>query len=176
MTTPESMVVAETRRVRTHLELFGYVVGSLFINRVAPCDAHDPWLDEVRLAQQPHLQALERTFTDLGRAHAPMRPSEITGLRALRAFGLEVYGAHDPTSWPRRTRPAEAPASTANVMRVPMAGAQRDDVHIARSGTTVLVTVGPMRRAISVPPHLHGRTATSARIVDGHLEVEFDAV
>ena len=42
VTTPESMVVAETRRVWSYLGLFGYKVDSLVVNRVVPDDASDP--------------------------------------------------------------------------------------------------------------------------------------
>jgi arsenite-transporting ATPase len=174
VTTPESMVIAETRRLRAYLELFGYAVGSLVVNRVAPVGTTDPWLEKVRRAQEPHRHELSRSFPDLRSIEAPVRPSEITGLDELHSFAREIYGAVDPLS--RRSCPTSTAdaVSTAHTMRIRLPGVTRDEVQLARSGTSMLVTVGSFRRSLDLPQHLRGRAATAARIVDGHLEVEFE--
>ena len=175
VTTPESMVVAETRRVWSYLGLFGYAVDSLIVNRVVPDGAGDPWLDRLRAAQAPHLDEIDRVFPDLGRATAPIHPGEITGLEDLRGFGSDLYGDHDPLVWPAApTSPAaERPAAAPNVLTLPLPGVTSDEVELARSGTVMLVTVGPFRRSLPLPRHLRDRRATGARVADGQLEVEF---
>jgi arsenite-transporting ATPase len=174
VTTPESMVVAETRRLRAYLGLFGYVVGSLIVNRVArPAMTTDPWLDEVHRAQRPQLEALHRSFSDLHPVEAPMRPSEITGLVELDTFGREIYGTGDPLARPSSPVGSPHTSSTAHTMKIRLPGLVREDVQLARSGATMLVTVGSFRRSLALPRHLEDRAATSARVVDGHLEVEF---
>jgi arsenite-transporting ATPase len=178
VTTPESMVVAETRRVWSYLGLFGYTVDSLIVNRVAPDDARDGWLGRLREAQRPHLDEIGRCFHELGRAPAPIRPGEVTGIDGLRSFARELYRDHDPLTWPARSGGAAtgsaAPATVADVLTVPLPGVTNgDDVQLARSGTVMLVTVGPFRRSLPLPTHLHGRRATGARLADGHLHVEF---
>jgi arsenite/tail-anchored protein-transporting ATPase len=175
VTTPESMVVAETRRVWSYLGLFGYAVDSLIVNRVVPDGTGDPWLERLRAAQAPHLDEIDRVFPDLGRATAPIRPGEITGLEDLRGFGIDLYGDHDPLVWPAApTSPAaERPAAAPNVLTLPLPGVTSDEVELARSGTVMLVTVGPFRRSLPLPRHLRDRRATGARVADGRLEVEF---
>jgi arsenite/tail-anchored protein-transporting ATPase len=173
VTTPESMVVAETRRLRAYLELFDFAVGTLVINRVSPMAPDDPWLAEVQRAQAPHLRELHRLFPDLDPIQAPMRPSEIRGLDELNRFARAIYGARDPLAGSTSPAPSEAASSMANTMRIRLPGVSREDVKLARVGATMLVTVGSFRRSLSVPQHLRGEQATAARIVDGHLEVEF---
>jgi arsenite/tail-anchored protein-transporting ATPase len=175
VTTAESMVVAETRRVWSYLGLFGYMVDSLVVNRVVPNDAGDPWLRRLRDAQLPHLDEIVRTFPGLGLALAPIRPGEVTGIETLRAFGAEIYGGHDPLKWPARPPlpRTEAPAAPAHVLTMPLPGVTADEVELARSGTSMLVTIGPFRRSLPLPTHLQGRRATSARVANGQLEVEF---
>jgi arsenite/tail-anchored protein-transporting ATPase len=176
VTTPESMVVAETRRVWSYLGLFGYTVDSLVVNRVVPDDARDDWLRRLRDAQRPHLDEIGWTFPGLGQALAPIRPGEVTGIEELRAFGAEIYGAHDPLKWPARppiSPTAEAPPAPAHVLTMPLPGVIGDEVQLARSGTVMLITVGPFRRSLPLPTHLQGRRATGARVANGQLEVEF---
>jgi arsenite-transporting ATPase len=174
VTTPESMVVAETRRVWSYLGLFGYAVDSLIVNRVVDHGAADPWLCRMRQAQAPHLDAIDLQFGGLHRWEAPLRAAELNGVEQLRAFGAEVYGAEDPVG----TRAAMPAADVcdgvdSHLLKLPLPGVTSDDVQLARSGGVVLVTVGPHRRSVTLPPHLRGRVATAARISDGHLEVEF---
>lgn len=175
VTTPESMVVAETRRVWGYLALFGYTVDSLVVNRVAPDDTRDGWLRRLREAQQPHLDEIHRSFPGLEWAVAPIRPGEVTGIDELRSFGGDVYGAQDPLVWPAGPGAlgAETPPPPAHVLTMPLPGVTGDEVQLTRSGTVMLVTVGPFRRSLPVPAHLQGRRATGARVANGHLEVEF---
>jgi arsenite-transporting ATPase len=148
-------------------------VGSLVVNRVAPAGTTDPWLEEVQRAQEPRRQELSRSFPDLSSIEAPVRPSEITGLGELQSFAQEIYGAADPLSLRSTRTPTADAVSTTDTMRIRLPGVTRDEVQLARSGTSMLVTVGSFRRSLDVPHHLRGRAATAARIVDGHLEVEF---
>jgi arsenite/tail-anchored protein-transporting ATPase len=175
ITTPESMVVAETRRVRSYLSLFGYKVDSLVVNRVVPDDVTDPWLTQLRHTQASHRSDIALHFGDLGRAQAPIRAGEVTGIDALRAFGIEIYGAHDPLEWPRAPAPAPSAASGSapHLLTLPLPGVTRDEVQLVRSGAVMLITIGSYRRSLPLPPHLRGRVATDARILNGHLEVEF---
>src|ERR687897_632472 len=175
VTTAESMVVAETRRVWSYLGLFGYKVDSLIVNRVVPDDASDPWLRRLRHSQEPHLADIGREFSDLGRAQAPIRPGEVTGVEELRAFGAELYGEHDPLAWPPVPPPTPCAPSVSdlNVLTLPLPGATGDDVALSRSGPVIHVTIGPYRRSLPLPAHLRGRAATDARVRSGQLEVEF---
>jgi arsenite/tail-anchored protein-transporting ATPase len=176
VTTPESMVVAETRRVWSYLGLFGFNVDSLVVNRVVPDGTTDPWLGRLHSAQQPHLTRIDRIFDVLGRARAPIRPGEVTGIAELRSFGAEIYGAHDPLGWP-----APAPVSdtrvggelAGHILTLALPGADGGEVRLTRSGAVMFITVGPYRRSLPLPPHLRGRVATDARVANGRLEVEF---
>jgi arsenite/tail-anchored protein-transporting ATPase len=100
----------------------------------------------------------------------------VTGLDRLRDFGLEMYADLDPLAAPsiapgRVEEPASDPESL--ILALPLPGVAQEDVRLARSGEVVLVTVGPHRRSLTLPPHLRHRVATGARITDGQLEVEF---
>jgi arsenite/tail-anchored protein-transporting ATPase len=177
VTTPESMVIAETRRVWSYLALFGYGVDSLVVNRVVSEGATDPWLRQLRQSQTPHLDEIDRLCDGLQRWQGPIRAAEVTGIERLREFGLEVYGSDDPlgarppaVAADDADRPADAERLT---FELSLPGVSEDELKLARAGTAVLVTIGPHRRSFTLPPHLHGRVATAARISNGHLEVEF---
>jgi arsenite/tail-anchored protein-transporting ATPase len=177
VTTPESMVVSETRRVWSYLGLFGFNVDSLVVNRVVPDGSTDPWLCRLREAQDPQLARIDSLFEGLGRACAPIHPGEVTGIAELRSFGAAIYGRHDPLMWPPARSPAPASRRSAapagNVLTLPLPGADGGEVRLARSGAVMFITIGPYRRSLPLPPHLRGRVAVDARVLNGQLEVEF---
>jgi arsenite-transporting ATPase len=176
VTTPESMVVSETRRVWSYLGLFGFNVDSLVVNRVVPDGSTDPWLCRLHQAQEPHLTRIDRLFEDLGRACAPIRPGEVTGIAELRSFGAAIYGTHDPLTWPPAPSPPASRRSATpagHILTLPLPGADGGEVRLARSGAVMFITIGPYRRSLPLPPHLRGRAAVDARVLNGQLEVEF---
>ena len=131
----------------------------------------------MRQSQTQHLDDIDRLFDGLQQWQAPIRATEVTGIEPLREFGLDIYGAHDPLGaravplGPSDVdRPSDAELLT---FELPLPGVTEDEVQLARSGAIVLVTVGPHRRSVTLPPHLHGRVATAARISNGRLEVDF---
>jgi arsenite-transporting ATPase len=174
VTSPEATVVAETRRVRSYLALFGYPVDSLVVNRVAPIGTSEGWLQQLRSAQAPHLDAIDEYFSDLRRVEAPICPGDVSGIEALRRFGEATYEDCDELALPA-SELTEFGRETerANVVRFPVPGANPTDVRVARSGGVMIITIGPHRRSLPLPAHLQGRAATGAQVVDGYLEVEF---
>jgi arsenite-transporting ATPase len=129
----------------------------------------------MRQSQVGHLDEIGRLFDGLRRWEAPIHAAEVTGVDQLRAFGLEVYGSHDPLDAEPAPGATSRPARASDLLKFELSlpGVTEDEVQLARSGSVVLVTVGPHRRSVTLPPHLRDRVATGARISNGRLEVEF---
>ena len=134
--TPESVVVAESRRTLTTLSLYGYRVDGVIANRIFP--SGDPWRDAWASAQAEQLasrRGVVRTATGAacrvptrraGRSHRPRRgrPGGIRRPRRDRAAGCARPAAGTPH---RRWVRARARAA----VRVP----RRGRAHPARRRT-----------------------------------------
>ena len=173
VTTPESLVISETQRAWGYLSLFGHLVDSVIVNRVAPCETDDTWLSRCSAAQRPHLERIDDQFGVLVRAHAPISPTEIVGIDALRAFAAEVYGDGDALAPAPDGHCDRATTESPQNFSLPLPGLQRDDVQLAQVGSSLLVTAGPYRRAVDLPDEFRDRGAIGAQVVNGRLEVEF---
>jgi arsenite-transporting ATPase len=171
---PEQMVIAESRRTFTYLNLFGYHTDAVVANRLLPAAVDDPWFERWRSRQAEHLATLEEGFAPLPILTVSLARSEVVGVEALREFAAELYGD-------RAASESQHHGETLSVvraggewrLRLPLPFTDRDDVDLGRVGAELLVRVGPYRRAIVLPDTLRRRTIEGATFHDGVLEVTF---
>jgi arsenite-transporting ATPase len=173
--TPESVVVAEARRLLTTLSLFGYRVDGIVANKVFPADGADAWRREWVASQSAILAEVEESFAPLSIWQAPYGASEPVGLDALRSFGRSLYGGADPLASAPGRRPVEiVRRGAATEVRVLLPFADRGSVTLARHGDDLVVTVGSFRRLLTLPSGLRSAKVGGARVSDGALVVRFE--
>ena len=175
VTTPEQVVVAETRRTYAYLSLFGYGVDALVVNRLLG-DAHlGPFFDEWRVRQDQALVAVDETFGAVTRLEAPLEASELVGVDRLALLGKQLYGDADPAG---RLGPAgpglrfDREGGTVT-LRLPLPGLEDDEVKVGRTEDDLVVTAGTYRRSVPLPDGLRSWHGRSARRVDDELHVVF---
>ncbi|MCW2539759.1 MAG: Arsenite efflux ATP-binding protein ArsA [Frankiales bacterium] len=99
VTTPERMVVAETRRTFTALALYGYPVDGVVTNRIIPRDeSMSAWQQGWLASQADQLAELRDSFAGLPIRHVSYRTAEPVGAVGLREVADELYG---PLAGPR---------------------------------------------------------------------------
>ncbi len=172
--TPESVVVAESRRTLTSLALYGYRVDSVVANRVFPAGDGDPWLASWARAQAGQLADVRASFAGIPVRTLTYRPAEPVGLPALLDVAAELYGPDDPLGPPAAGELVTVQADgDGYLLQVALPLATRDDVALARSGDELVLTVGGHRRLLSLPSVLRRCSVGGARFADGRLAVRF---
>jgi arsenite/tail-anchored protein-transporting ATPase len=173
--TPESVVVAEARRLLTSLSLFGYRVDGVVANKVFPAEGADVWRREWVTSQAAILDEVQESFAPLAIWRAAYGSREPVGLDELRDVAAELYADTDPIAPPRGPRPVEIVQRGGSTrIRVLLPFAERGSVSLARHGDELVVTVGSCRRLISLPSALRSADVAEARLSDGALVVRFE--
>jgi arsenite-transporting ATPase len=171
---PERMVIAEARRTHTYLSLFGYGVDAVVANRLLPEEVVDPWFKAWKEAHAEHLEAIEEGFAPVPVLRAELAPDELIGVDRLRAFGEELYADRRPDA-----RLHEGVVFTVEadgedmVLRMPLPGADREELDLGQRDDELLVRLGPYRRSMILPDSLRRRTVSAASLDDGVLTVRF---
>jgi len=171
---PEKMVIAEARRTYTYLALFGYAVDAVVVNRVLPPQVSDPWFDRWKAVQGEHLAAIEESFAPLPVLRAHLAETEVVGLPALTELAAELYGTTAPAALLHAGRPLrfeEVDGRRAIVLDLPFA--EKGELDVGRRGSELLVTLGPYRRALTLPDSLLEQPVREAKLRDGTLTVVF---
>lgn len=158
------------RTARLGLALHGLALDTVVANRLLPADSPDPWFAALTAQQHQHLDRL-RTAYD-GAVHA------------LPHLGRDLRGPEDLALLAVDERPAPAPAPEWTVedrrdedgilvWHLPLPGAVKDELSLVRRGDELLLTVGPFRRNVPLPPVLRRCTVSGAGLVDGDLRLRF---
>ncbi|GAA1912306.1 ArsA family ATPase [Nocardioides lentus] len=178
--TPESVVLAEARRAWTTLSLFGHTVDGVVANRVFPATTDgsgDAWRDGWVAAQSRVMREAAESFWGLPLWSSAYRASEPVGVVELAALAAALYDGDDPLA--RAAAPAPyaveegARPGDGPVLRLPLPGAERGDVDLARRGDELVVTVGSYRRLLALPAALAGHRVAGAGLEAGELAVRF---
>ncbi len=171
--TPEAVVVAEARRARTQLALYGYTVDAVIANRVFEA-ADDPWRRQWVEAQQGQLAEVAEAFDPLPTFIANYQPSEPTGLEALSRLGADMYGQNDPlASTEIRDLVRVRDDGDCFVMELALPLVEKDSLDLARVGDDLVVTVSGRRRVLALPGGLKRCRVRRAHVNDGQLDIEF---
>ena len=173
---PERLVVAEARRTATYLSLYGYRLDAVIANRLLPDDIVDPWFKAWKETHAEHLASICEGFAPVPVLRADLASAELIGRDALESFGADLYADLDPTAVLYEDQPLTVrDDGNGYVMRIALPFADRDDLELGRNGPELLVRVGPHRRSILLPDALARRSVADATLVDGHLDVRFEA-
>jgi arsenite-transporting ATPase len=171
---PERMVVAEARRTFTYLCLFGYPLDAVVANRLLPEDVVDPWFDRWKETQATELCRIEESFAPLPILRAGLATEEIVGLDALRRFAADLYGDLEPAAILHHSRPFHVDRwGDELVLSIELPFASKGEVDVARIAEELVVTVGPYRRALTLPESLCRLEVVGAGLADGWLRVRF---
>ncbi len=172
--TPENVVLAEARRSYTTLSLFGYRVDGVVANRVFPAEGADDWRAGWVLAQDEVLELVDESFAGLPIWRSEYRAGEPVGVDVLTDLARELYGGADPLATTTGKGPFRISRSEGGaVLRLSLPLVSRAEVHLARNGDDLVVTVGSYRRLLTLPSGLTRFHIAGARVEQGELQVRF---
>ena len=174
--TPEAVVVAETRRTLTALALHGYRVDAVVANRVVP-SGDDPWRAEWAATQATVLEEVSASFAPVPVLRCGYGSSEPVGLDALASLAGDLYA--DPGDDPLLVTDVPAPLVVERsgqefVLELRLPLADRRDVDLSRRGDELVVSIGPVRRLLSLPSALRRCVVVGASLRDGRLRIRFE--
>lgn len=179
---PEKMVIKEGQRAYTYLNLYGYPVDSVVVNRIFPQDLTDSYFDLWKHAQAENMELVREAFYPLPIFEVPLFEQEVTGLPLLQQMADTVFGAElvrggqgDPTQRYYAGKPQEIFRQDGYyVLSIPLPLVDREQVHLHRSVYDELVVrIGNWKRNISLPTGLARLDIDGARYVDDRLNILF---
>ena len=96
VTNPECMVIREARRAYTYLQLYGYAVDAVIVNRVLPEEDVGPAFKKYAAAQEQYLEEIDHSFSPLPIFRVPHLGEEVFGAELLDKIASGMYGDVDP--------------------------------------------------------------------------------
>lgn len=172
---PEKMVIKETQRTYTYLNLYGYATDAILCNRIIPAEVNDPYFAMWKANQQDNIAFIGEAFGELPLLRAPLFGQEVGGLETLRKLAHELYGDKNPAEkmFDGKTHRIETDAEGNTVLIVPLPFATKEDLDLYRSRDELTLRVGPYRRNIVLPYALWDLEIGDARFEQSSLRIHF---
>jgi arsenite-transporting ATPase len=172
VTSPDRMVVKESMRTFTYLNLYGYLTDAVVVNRLLPSEGYFAgW----RASQEEQLELVRSAFAPVPVLTADYFEREVMGDEMLDRLAGAIFNGHDPAAvlHDRLSQELVTDNGTAT-LRVDVPFAERGDLSLKKIGLEVIVRVGAQKRTIILPPALAAYTTAGARFDEGSLEISFE--
>ena len=173
---PEKMVIKETQRTYTYLNLYGYATDSIICNRIIPDEVTDPYFAMWKDKQKENITFIGEAFGGLPMRQAPLFGGEISGIERLRMLGEQLYGDTDPSKlmFNGRTHTIEKNEEDGEYyVRVPLPFVDKNDMDLYRSRDEITLRVGPYRRNIVLPYALWDLEIADAKFEESTLCIRY---
>ncbi|MDZ4770666.1 MAG: ArsA family ATPase [Chloroflexota bacterium] len=171
---PERMVIKETQRTYTYLNLYGYAVDSIICNRIIPDEVTDPYFEMWKRNQRDNIAFIKEAFGELPMFSAPMFGQEVSGLDGLHKLGGALWTGVDPSKKQfSGTTHRIHEQDGGYVLSVPLPFADKRDLDMYRSRDELTLRVGPYRRNIVLPFSLWDLEIAHAKFEHDTLNIAF---
>lgn len=170
----ENMVIKETQRAYTYLNLYGYPVDSLIINRTMPEELDHPYFKKWRKKQKKYRKDIDDMFSPLPMFDAPLFSEEIQGLKALDRFSTELFDHIDPTKIFYSEKQYKVVKNNDNFeMHIKLPFVTKKEVELFQVGDELTIHIENQRRNIFLPNFLAKLSVKKANFDGDILKVVF---
>jgi len=171
----EKMSIKETMRALTYLNLYGFKVDMVLVNRLLDTKENSGYLEKWKAIQQKYLGEIEEGFSPLPVKKLRMYEKEIVGLQSLELFAKDMYGDTDPSDMMYDEPPIKF-VRNGNVYEVQLKlmFANPVDIDVWVTGDELYIHIGNQRKIITLPISLTGLEPGDAFFKDKWLHIPFD--
>jgi arsenite-transporting ATPase len=171
---PEKMVIKETQRTFTYLNLYGYGTDLVVCNRLIPEEVTDHYFDFWKTNQEQYYKDIEERFAPLPVFGLPLLEKEVVGVEMLKATAKELYGDRDPTQlfYTGKAQNFEK-VEGQYLLSFDFPYTTKDEIDLSRNGDELIIRLGAYRRNIILPRSIVKLKVAGAKFEGGKLVVRF---
>ncbi|MCR4691138.1 MAG: ArsA family ATPase [Lachnospiraceae bacterium] len=174
VTTPEKMVVEETKRNYMYLNLYNFNVDGLYINRILPADMDNAFFDQWIRIQSEYIVAIRDTFGALPIYEIPWYDEELKGIDNIQRIVDDVLKEEEVFDQKIISdRECFTQTEDGYDLLVSIPGVEKQDVDLYQAATDVVIKVGNFKRNIPLPNVLRTYEVMGASFEDGKLTIRF---
>jgi len=175
VTTPEKMVVEETKRNYMYMNLYNFNVDGLYINRILPQNINNDFFNQWIMIQKKYITYLKESFSALPIYEIPWYDEELRGEENIRRIvkdalaGNEVFEKKIITE-----RESFKQIGTGYQLEVFLPYADKSDIDLYQATTDIIIKTGNFKRNIPLPNILRNYVVAGAKFEEGKLRIIFE--
>lgn len=149
---PERMVIQEAKRAYTYLQMYGYNVDAIVVNRILPDEAANGVFEQYFKSQQHYLTEIEESFSPLPIFKVAHQGQEVFGTDLLNNIGLSIYGDMNPIQIFYNENPFIVEENKDDyLIKIKLPFIDEEDFELKKFGDEIVITLGNRRKSVILP-------------------------
>lgn len=174
VTTPEKMVVEETKRNYMYMNLYNFNVDGIYINRILPQEIGNDFFSRWLEIQREYITQIKECFTAMPIYEIPWYNEELKGERAIRRIVEDVLENADVFAGRAVTeREKFMQVENGYQLEIFLPYASKENTDLYQSATDLIIKTGNFKRNIPLPNILRSYTVSGAKFEEGKLQIHF---
>lgn len=175
VTTPEKMVVEETKRNYMYLNLYNFNVDGLYINRILPKDINNDFFNQWIILQRKYITYLKESLSALPIYEIPWYEEELRGVENIGRIvedvlsGKEVFEEKIITE-----RENFKQIETGYQLEVFLPCVDKSSIDLYQGTTDIVIKIGNFKRNIPLPNILRNYVVGGAKFEEEKLSIMFE--
>jgi len=171
---PEKMVIKESQRAYSYLNLFGFTVDAVIANRIYPEEVSSHYFDRWRATQKKYLEEAGTIFDPLPLFQGKLFDREMVGRKLLHSLADNIFGDTDPAEVFHEEPPIKTrQVGSDYVMSIHLPGTKKKDLNVWTAADELIIEVGSYRRNVMLPRSLAQREVKEAKFKGDDLNIVF---
>lgn len=169
---PERMVVQEAKRAYSYLQLYGYNVDAVVVNRIIP-QQDSPFLKTYIDKQADYILDIEESFEPIPIFKVPHQGTEVFGTDLLTQIGEGLYADQSPATVFHQEKPIEI-TNLDNGYRVKMKipFIKSEDFELRKYGDELIIDIANRRKSMFLPKFANYMVLASYSYENPYLTVD----
>lgn len=175
VTTPEKMVVEETKRNYMYMNLYNFNVDGLYINRILPKDIDNDFFNQWIVIQREYITCLKESFSALPIYEIPWYEEELRGVDNIKRIVEDVLSEKEVFEGKTITeRECFKQIETGYQLDVFLPCADKSSIDLYQGTTDIVIKIGNFKRNIPLPNILRNYVVAGAKFDEGTLRILFE--
>lgn len=156
VTNPEKMVLNESKRAYTYLNLYGYNVDAVIVNRVIEATEKSSFFKKYIKSQKDYLDDIKESFSELPILKVNHKGEEIFGLEKLNELANELYNdlkpemvLHDESSYQLEE------SKNGYLLKIKLPFLHSKKFSVNKYGDEIVIQIENRRKNIFLPRFIH---------------------
>jgi arsenite-transporting ATPase len=152
VTNPERMVINESKRAYTYLNLYGYNVDAVIINRIIEESDNTSFFARYAQSQQQYIKEIEESFAGLPIFRVEHQGQEVFGADKLAKLAYTLYGKTTPTNVLHNESPYQLTEDKEGyVLAIKLPFLKNKQFGVNKFGDEIVIQLGNKRKNVFLP-------------------------
>lgn len=172
VTTPEKIVINESKRNFTCLYLYHYNVDAIIVNHIYPEKAMEGYFNKWIKLQEEAMQEIKESFSEVPRFYVELQQQELRTLDALREVGNYIFEQTNPDDVLFK-KEIYSIDNEEKCLKIYLPFADKEELRLEQDKNELVVGVRNESRKFPIPVEFAEKEIAGAKFDDGYLSIKF---